>query len=205
MTRAFRPDPLPPTLLDELIDLARRAPAAGNTAGLRFVVLDRPPDVDRYWSVTLPADRRTAFPWPSLLAAPVLVVACVSADAYTDRYGAADKQRRPAASAEARRALIRPDGWSVPYWYVDGGMAVMTLLLAAEAVGLGALFFGLFENEADVRSLLRIPDDWQPLGTVALGWPDPEARQRSRSVGARPRPGLDELRYRGTWPSAQSR
>ena len=81
MTRAFRPDPLPPTLLDELIDLARRAPAAGNTAGVRFVVLDRRPDVDRYWSVTLPADRRPAFPWPGLLAAPALVVACVSADA----------------------------------------------------------------------------------------------------------------------------
>ena len=50
-------------------------------------------------------------------------------------------------------------------------MAVMSLLLAAEAAGLGALFFGLFEHEADVRALLRIPDDWQPLGTVALGWP----------------------------------
>ena len=172
---------------------------------MRFVVLDRPPDVDRYWSVTLPADRRPIFPWPDLLAAPALVVACVSADAYTDRYGVADKQGRPAASADARRALTRPDGWSVPYWYVDGGMAVMTLLLAAEAAGLGALFFGLFEHEAEVRSLLRIPDDWQPVGTVALGWPDPEGRQRSRSVSTRPRPGLDELRYRGTWPSSQSR
>lgn len=204
MTRAFRPDPLPPSLVDDLIDLARRAPAAGNTAGLRFVVLDDRVDVDRYWSATLPADRRPSFPWPGLLAAPVLLVACVSAPAYAARYGAADKQGRPAASEDLRRALARPDGWSVPYWHVDGGMALMSLLLGAEAAGVGALFFGLFEHEAAVRSLLRIPDGWQPLGTIALGWPDPEARHRSRSA-ARPRPGLDELRYRGVWPSSQSR
>jgi nitroreductase len=205
MTRAFRPDPLPPLLVDELIDLARRAPAAGNTAGERFVVLDRPPQVERYWSVTLPADRRESFPWPGLLAAPALVVPCVSAGAYAARYGEEDKRGRPAASEAARGGLAGIGGWIVPYWYVDGGMAVMTLLLAAEAAGLGALFFGLFEHEPDVRALLQVPSDWQPIGTIALGWPDAEARQRSRSVAAHPRPGLGELRYRGVWPSSHSR
>jgi nitroreductase len=205
MTRAFRPDPVPGSLVDELIELAGRSPAAGNTAGLRFVVLDRPAQVEGYWSVTLPAGRRAAFPWPGLLAAPVLLVACVSAEAYAARYAEADKRRRPAASEDARRALADTWGWAVPYWYVDGGMAVMSLLLAAEAAGLGALFFGLFEHEAGVRALLRIPDAWQPLGTVALGWADAGGTQRSRSVTGHPRPGLEELRYGGAWPSSHSR
>ena len=37
-------------------------------------------------------------------------------------------------------------------------MAVMTLLLAAEDVGLGALFFGVFDGEAELRATLGIPD-----------------------------------------------
>ena len=39
MVRAFTEDPVDPAVVDGLIDLARRAPAAGNTQGSAFVVL----------------------------------------------------------------------------------------------------------------------------------------------------------------------
>ena len=172
MTRAFRPDPLEPALVDRLIDLARRAPAAGNTDGLRFVVLDRPADVAALWDLTLPPDRRAGFPWPMLLDAPVLVLPCVSPGAYVARYGEADKASRRAATPAARRALGEGvEAWSVPYWLVDGGMAVMTLLLGAEDAGLGALFFGLFEHEGAVAAALGVPAGWRVVGVVALGHP----------------------------------
>jgi nitroreductase len=87
----------------------------------------------------------------------------------------------------------------VPYWFVDGGMAVMALLLAAEDAGLGALFFGLFEQEALVVEAFGVPPEWRPLGVVALGHPAPSEEQRpSRSVG-RSRPDLSEVVDRGHW------
>jgi nitroreductase len=189
MTRAFRVEPVARDLVDRLLDLARRAPSAGNTQGLAFLVLDQPDDVARYWSTTLPPERRAAFPWPGLLSAPVLVLPCVRAGAYLERYAEADKARTGLGAAS--------DRWAVPYWHVDGGMAVGFLLLAAEEAGLGALLFGLFEHEAAVRAAFAIPPDWQPLGTVALGWPEPS--QRPSLSAARPRPPLTEVVRRGRW------
>lgn len=200
MTRAFLPDPLDPAAVDRLIDLARRAPAAGNTAGLRFLVLDSPADVERYWAVTLPAERRATFPWPALLRAPVLVLPCVSPGAYVARYGEPDKAQRRAASSSVRAALATgPEHWPVPYWFVDGGMAVMGLLLAAEDAGLGALFFGLFEQEAPIVQAFGVPPDWRPLGVVALGHPAPSEHDRPSASAARGRPALSEVVDRGRW------
>lgn len=189
MTRAFRPEPLPPATVDRLLDLARRAPSAGNSQGLAFLVLDEPADVRRYWDTALPAERRAAFPWPGLLRAPVLVLPCVRAASYLERYAEPDKAGSGLGAAAER--------WTVPYWHVDGGMAVGQLLLLAEEAGLGALFFGLFEHEPALRAAFAIPVDWQPVGTVALGWA--EAAQRpSRSAG-RPRRPLSKVLHRGRW------
>ena len=40
MTRAFTPDPIGAETVDDIIHLARRSPAAGNTAALDFLVLE---------------------------------------------------------------------------------------------------------------------------------------------------------------------
>ncbi len=47
----------------------------------------------------------------------------------------------------------------------------MTMLLAAEDAGLGALFFAVFSGEQQLRARLCIPDALQLIGAIALGWP----------------------------------
>ncbi len=85
MTRAFSTDPVAVEIVEELIDLARRAPSAGNASALEWLVLDTAPDVSAYWDTTLPSDRRAAFAWPSLLSAPVIVIPWVDPQVYVDR------------------------------------------------------------------------------------------------------------------------
>src|SRR5688500_12537848 len=80
MIRAFTAEPVAPAVVDGLIDLARRAPSAGNSQGCAFIVLSGP-ETARYWDVTLPSERREGFRWPGLVAAPVLVVVLVRPDA----------------------------------------------------------------------------------------------------------------------------
>lgn len=188
MVRNFRPDPVAPELVDELLSLAVRAPSAGNTWGTHFVVLHEA-ETARYWDVTLPPERREKFPWPGLLSAPVLVLPCGDADAYVARYGESDKSRT--GLGEGR------DAWSIPYWHVDTAMATMTLLHAAVDVGLGGLFFGVFDHEPAVCDALGIPTSVRPIGAVALGWPAEEQR-KSQSV-RRGLPPLDEVVHRGGW------
>lgn len=199
MCRAFRADPLDPTMVERILDLARRAPSAGNTQPWSFLLLDSPKSVARYWDITLPKPKRGTFPWPGLLDAPVLVLPCVTPAAYPQRYAEKDKLRRVAASNEGRAVLSAGvHGWDVPYWFVDGGMAIMNLLSCAEAAGLGALFFGLFAHEKAVSDAFSIPAEVQPLGTVALGWPA-RAGSRLAASTSRTRPPLGAILHRGGW------
>src|SRR5688572_18956209 len=116
MCRDFESRTVDPALVDRLLDAARRAPSAGHTQGVAFLVLDTPTDVARFWDVNLPAERRAAFSFPGLLRAPVIVVPCVSPAAYVTRYAEPDKTRTGLGTAT--------DAWTVPYWWVDGGAAV---------------------------------------------------------------------------------
>ena len=188
MTRSFDPRPVNPTVLDGLVALARRAPAAGNTDGLDWVVLEGA-GTARFWDVTMPAPRRASFVYPGLLDAPVVLVPVAHPGAYLARYDEADKAGSGLAD-EAR--------WPVPYWSLDGAMAVMILLLAAEEAGLGALWFGVFRQGDRLAASLGIPPDRQVLGAVALGHPAAGPARAGRSAGRARRPVAETI-HRGGW------
>ena len=186
MVRAFTVSAVPDSVLVDLLDLARRAPSAGNTQPLELLVL-RSEAVDRYWRITL-GDRRDTFRWQGLLRAPVLVLPYVRPAAYPERYDEPDKAHTGLGGGV--------DAWPVPYWWVDGGAAVENLLLAATAAGLGACLFGQFEHEAAVREGFGVPPDRRTLGTVALGHPAPDEPGASAT---RPRPPLEDIVHHDRW------
>ncbi len=193
MTRAFDGRPIDADVLDDLVDLASRAPSAGKTQGWHLVVLEGA-DTELFWDSTLPAVKRDSFRWKHLLTAPVIALPLADSRAYVERYAEPDKaQTGLGASASA---------WPVPYWTIDASMAVMTLLLAAEDVGLGALFFGVFRGERELRQRLGIPLGLELLGAVALGYRaavsgDP-ASGPGRSAG-RGRRRARQIIHRGHW------
>ena len=76
MVRAFTADPVDPSVVDDLVDLARRAPSAGNSQGMAYLVLEGA-DTAGYWDVSLPAAKRASFGWPGLVDAPVLILVLV--------------------------------------------------------------------------------------------------------------------------------
>ena len=188
MVRAFEDRPLPPGTLDRILELATHAPSAGFSQGWSFVVLEGAEQTDRYWRVTLPPERRQAFPWPQLLLAPALVIPFTDSQAYVDRYAEPDKRATGLGGSAG--------DWPVPYWLVDTAMATMVMLLAAVDADLGALFFGIFDHEAELLAELGVPAGHRPIGTVAIGYPAPD--QPSRSV-ARGRRALDQVVHRNGW------
>lgn len=187
MARNFDGRPVDSPVLDRVLDAARRGPSAGFSQGLDLLVLDGPEPTQRYWDVAFPDPAgRARFRWPGLFAAPVLIIPLASPEAYLSRYRQSDK------AGSTRTGL---DDWPVPYWWVDGGMAVMLALLAAVDEGLGALFFTL-ERPGDVLPTFGVPDDRMPLGTIALGHPAPGDAGRS---SGRPRRPFDDVVHRGHW------
>ncbi len=189
MTRSFRPDPVDPVVLERIVDLAARAPSAGKTQGWHLVVLEGA-ETDRFWRHTLAPERRAGFVFPGLLRAPVLALAFTDPAAYVSRYAEQDKARTGLGAD--------PEAWPTPYWTVDASMAVMTLLLAAEDEGLGALFFAVFHGAADVRAELGVPEQVELIGAIALGHPDRSA-DRAGASAARSRRSASEIIHRGGW------
>ncbi len=175
--------PVPPADLDAVLEAAVRAPSAGFTQAVSYLVLTGDQVAD-YWSATTdpaPDDR-----WLSgLRTAPVLILVWTDKQAYLDRYAEPDKgwtDRDPAR-------------WSAPYWFVDAGMGVMAALLAAVDRGLGACFFGVPpDRAAAVRRRFRVPAAQASIGVISLGYAasGPPARRRRRRDRV-------ELVHRGEW------
>lgn len=193
MTRAFDTRAVEPGVLEELVDLASRAPSAGKTQGWHLVVLEGD-DTARFWECTLPAVKRDSFRWQHLLTAPVIALPIADSKAYVDRYAEPDKARTGLGAGAS--------AWPVPYWTIDASMAVMTLLLAAEDAGLGALFFGVFRGERELRHELGIPNGLELLGAIALGHPLGESDDPASGPGrsaARSRRPARQIIHRGGW------
>ena len=188
MVRHYAPEPVAERRLDRILQAARRGPSAGFTQGQSFVVVTDPARRAEIAGIARePAYVKRGFdPW--LSSAPVHVVICVSEQAYHERYREPDK-----LSGGAERP------WPVPYWFVDGGCALMLMLLAAADEGLGAGFLDLdAEGYGALKRLLGIPEEVQPIGLVTIGVPAPDRRSGSLARGHKPEA---EVVHRERWSS----
>jgi nitroreductase len=186
MVRTFDDRPLPAEVVERILANGARAPSAGFTQGWAFLVLEGPEETGRFWAASARPDGDPARTrWPGVLRAPLLVVVLADEGAYRRRYSEPDK----AGSGLA-------DGpWPVPYWHVDAGFAALLMLLTAVDAGLGALFLGVSDHDG-LRRAFDVPDDWTPVGAVAVGHPLPDEPSSSLARGRRP---LEEVVHRGRW------
>ena len=188
MIHAFEQRPVDRSLLDELVDTARRGPSAGFSQGIDFVVLDEPATLARFWALT----DDPAFPRdPGELdaAPPVIVLLLADADRYVARYSAPDK---------IAFGLDRAEAWPVRFWETDTAMAGMVLLLAAVDAGLGSWYFGIGHGAPELREELGIPTERMLVGVVGLGYAAAEQPRggSAHSLGRRP---LDEQLHHNGW------
>ena len=75
---------------------------------------------------------------------------------------------------------------SAGYWVVDCAAAVQNLLLAAHALGLGAVWTGVYPRQQRIdglRRLLDLPENVVPHSLIVLGYPaeQPAAEDRYRA------------------------
>lgn len=176
MVRNYTGQPVDRAALDRIAGAALRAPSAGNSQAIAVVVVTDPGTRTEIARLAKEEEyvAKGFDPWISR--APAHLVLAVSEKAYRDRYSEPDK--------------LGPEGkpieWPIPYWWVDGGAALMAMLLATVDEGLAAGFLGVHAVPELARHL-GIPSDYTPIGVVTVGHAAPDRRSGSLDRPAKPR------------------
>jgi nitroreductase len=196
MVRSFSADPVDAEVVDRLLSAALRAPSAGNTRGIAWVVLSGA-ETAAYWGHTTTPDWREANAgrFLGMARAPVVALSLCRAAAYVERYGEPDKLGSGLGPVEAGEG--GEAGWPIPYWFGDAAFSTMLLLLGAVDAGLAAAFLGTFRGEAELLGALGVPAGWRMFGAVLMGRPD-GLDTPSPSLGRRPGAGGGAV-HRSRW------
>ncbi|HXR69906.1 nitroreductase family protein [Actinocrinis sp.] len=180
MVRTFDTSrPVPEESLERILRNGTHAPSAGFSQGQAWLVL-RDADLEKFWQFGSDAVGDT------VRTAPLVIVPFSCKRVYLDRYAQPDKGWTD--RDESR--------WPVPFWHIDTGMAAMLQLLTAVDEGLGALYFGIVPEQVQpFRDAFGVPDDYEPIGAIAIGY---DAETEKRDLRARRKP-IESVVHYGTW------
>jgi 5,6-dimethylbenzimidazole synthase len=165
--RRFRPDPLPPGALRDLIEAACLAPSVGLSQPWRFVVVDSPArraaiqddfELCNHEALNAyEADRAALYArlkLAGLKEAPTQLA--IFADEAT-----------PAGHGLGRRTMPEMLRYSVV-------TAIANLWLAARAAGIGMGWVSILDPRR-VREILDVPPTWRLIGYFCLGYPEADS------------------------------
>jgi nicotinate-nucleotide--dimethylbenzimidazole phosphoribosyltransferase len=193
--RRFRPDPVDPGIVTEVLAAGHAAPSVGHSQPWRFLVVQDPA---LRASAAVMADRARlaqareldpdsarhlrSLQLDGIREAPVGIVVCC------------DRRARP-AGVLGRATFPDADLWSC-------ACAIENIWLTARARGLGLGWVTLFDP-AELAGLLGLPDGVVTLGWLCLGWPDerPPAPGLERQGWSRRLP-LADVVAADRWPGA---
>ena len=145
--------------LSDIPKLTIKIPTAGFSRGIEIVSVENKENIKK---LAIYANEKSYLKkgygkWLSNSKAIFLIL--INEQAYHERYKELDKQNQTSSS-----------NWSVPYWYVDAGAAMMNCMLLVEETGLKSGFLGSHNMQIQkIKSLLVIPEDIEILGFVTAG------------------------------------
>lgn len=196
--RRYRDEPVPADALRAIMFAATRAPSGSNRQPFRFLVLTDGPKAREAKALIGESARRA---WGTKR----------GTDGYDERSGTRDASPKARMAATMQQyvdefecvpVLVLPClvRHRAPASFEGASIypACQNLLLAARALGYGGVFTGWqFGVDAELRTLLGIPDEVFVAGTISLGKPQ-------GSHGRVRRRPLPELVFEETWGIAPS-
>lgn len=176
--RRFKTDPVPDSVIQDILSTAAYAPSAHNRQPWRFVVIaSQAVRAALAESMAIDFERDLTHDHLSLekiqqqiqrsksriTSAPVAILLCLDS---SDMDSYPDEKRQQAERTMAIQSVAA---------------AGMQLLLAAHAEGLGGVWacWPLFAQET-IRNTLNLPQNWEPQGMFFVGYPEivPDVRER---------------------------
>ena len=143
--RRFKQDPIPLETLKKLIDFARVAPVGSNIQALEYVIVN--------------SEEMANYMFPLVRFAASL-----------------PKEQKPTVENKPMAYIIILVNTDIKksFFEYDIGAAVENILLGAITFGLGCCWMASI-NGRKIKSLLEIPDNYQIVQLISMGFPDEES------------------------------
>ena len=185
--RKYTDKPVPPEIIDRLLEAARVAPSTSNTQSWKFKVVTDPLTRERIKDV--------AYGQKFVAQAPAIIACCLDFNAFKEKGKQTLKlvlsgALRPSMEMILRAARGGKDKEFSPERVVINGtinVAIATehIVLAATSLGLGTCWIRAFDAPA-VEKMLDIPEGVTVVSLLTIGYQD-------QSPAERPRRSLDEI------------
>lgn len=137
--RRFTPEEVSPATVQKILEVAIRAPSAGNRQPWHFIVVRN--------AAVKEALAQAAYGQDFVAEAPVVIVVCAEPERSAARYGTRGREL---------------------YCLQDTAAATEHILLAATALGLGCCWVGAFDEKAAARAL-ALPSQLRPVAMIPIG------------------------------------
>ncbi|MCU1386809.1 MAG: cob(II)yrinic acid a,c-diamide reductase, partial [Ilumatobacteraceae bacterium] len=194
--RRYRPDPVAPDLVREVLAAGHAAPSVGHSQPWRFITVSDPSTRDAAAALADRARHRQAaaldvvagqhlldLQLDGIREAPLGIIVCC------------DRRVTP-VGVLGRATLHDADLWSC-------ACAIQNMWLTARAAGLGMGWVTLFEPE-DLVDLFGLPDGVVSLGWLCLGYPDERPPEPGLvRAGWSSRLDLDDVTIAEHWPDTE--
>lgn len=194
--RKFKPDPVPPEAIKQILEAARLAPSGSNRQPWRFIVITDVEEKKKLSKICLDQ----AF----VEEAPVVFVCCADLNAYAQ----ASRKKRNQEFIDAgvvkylsgvfadlkyrELAANLPDGDLEEYSakaFANTYIAIEHMVLTATELGLGTCWVGATGNPEDIPAMFSLPPTMLFVAVLPCGYP-------AQSPPPRPRVPLAEILLR---------
>ena len=179
MIRSYTDQAIPRTVLEQILEAATRAPSPHNRQPWRFAVVTD--DARLRLAEAMGAQLRQD------LAADGIATEVIEKDAARSHLRITSAQACVLACLTLRDMDTYPDARrnAAEHWMAGQAVAAATqnMLLCAHELGLGACWMcaPLFCPEA-VRTVLSLPQDWEPQALITLGYPADAGKDHVRKA-----------------------
>ena len=148
--RTYKKQEISQDIVDQLIDVARLSPSAGNAQSWAFVIVREQENKQ--------ALSKAALNQRSIVEASVVFVVCADENRAEESYGSRGKML---------------------YCLQDTAAATQNILLTACSLGLGTCWIGAFKED-EVRRIIKAPKEMRPVVIIPVGYPNESPRARTR-------------------------
>jgi nitroreductase len=146
----FKKEPVDDKFIGVMLYMATHAHSAGNMQEWNFIVVKDEEEKKKLYEAALEHK--------AIKEAPVIIVVC----------------------ADLKKASLRfQKRGEILYSIQDTAAATMLMLVTANALGLGAVWVGSFDEER-VKDILYLPENLRPVALVAVGYAEAEEEIRER-------------------------